>query len=182
MRKLLALLALLCLPQPVFAQGDMEASQVEEAAALVDKLQMDRQLDKLFTNLKGLFAENVVAGMTRNDVNGRMQKMLDTMPGGRDRFVSILGDEFVSAMRMRYPEFKAQAAQRYAELFSQQELHELNMFFSSGVGMKWLLNSSKLEEAMGEWGGKAGMKAGVEAMANTMQRIEAEQNDKEPSQ
>jgi len=171
------LLTLAFLPQAAFATDGAGAAKAEAASALIDRLQMERQLDAVFLGLKGLFAENVIASMTRSDKDGQMAGFFGALPGGRDRFAEILGDEFVTALRKRYPEFKQQAAAKYAEIFSAEELAQLNGFFGSGVGHKWLSNSPAIEQAMKEWGQKAGMQAGLEAMTSAMKRVSGEQND-----
>jgi len=181
MQSAFAALALVLLPQPAWAAEKTEDTYAA-ATALVEKLQFERVLDNAFVGLKDMFAANAIAGMLRDDKDGSMAQMFTVIPGGRDRFAEILGDEFLHSLRRQYPGFKADAAQQYTQIFSLDELDELNIFFSTGVGEKWLANSPKVERAMKLWGQKAGMKAGLEALTATIQRIESGQNDKEVSQ
>lgn len=148
------------------------AQNFAAASALVEKIQLERALDDMFVNLKGMFAENVVATMQRDDGNSAGKRFLDGVPGGRDRFVRILGDEFLTALRRHYPDFKKTTANEYAKAFTLDELNSLNAFFSSGAGEKWLTVSPQVEKAMGEWGEKIGMQAGAEAVTAAIARAQ----------
>ena len=163
-------LAILLAHAPANAEEKPAAASVTAASALVEKLQLERVLDNMFVNLKGMFAENVIATMMRDDRNGNGKQFFDSIPGGRDRFADILGEEFLTALRRQYPDFKSTAANEYAEAFTLKELDSLNMFFSSGVGEKWLAVSPQVEKSMGEWGQKAGMTAGAEAVSAAIAR------------
>lgn len=177
MRKLLTACAsvLLAGQVPLLAAEASPAANAE-ATALVEKIEIERVLDSMFVSLKSVFAENAIAGMTRDDSGGEMQNFFNSLPGGRDRFAQILGDEFLEALRRQYPEMKAAMAKEYATAFDLEELKALNIFFSTGVGQKWQATSPKIEKSMGEWGRKAGMKAGAEAFSAALKRIEAEQS------
>lgn len=141
-------------------------------------MQIERVLDSMFVNLKTMFAENAIAAMMRDDSGQRMDGFFSSIPGGRDKFSQILGDEFLSAMRRQYPEMKSVLAKQYMTAFSSDEIKSLNSFFSTGAGQKWLEISPKVEKAMGEWGQKAGMKAGAEAFSAAIKRVEAAQSGK----
>lgn len=176
MKKFSAILAasvLLFIPVPAMAADAAPSAQnLAAASLLVEKIQLERTLDQLFVNLKGMFAENVIAAMQRDDGNGAGKRFFDNIPGGRDRFSRILGDEFLAALRRRYPEFKNATSDEYAKAFTLDELNSLNAFFSSGAGEKWLALSPQIEKAMGQWGEKAGMQAGAEAVTAAIARAQ----------
>jgi hypothetical protein len=159
------------------AERGPSAGNIEAAAALVEKLELERVLDSMFSTLKNMFAENAIAAMTRDDSEGKMRDFFNALPGGRDRFAQILGDEFLEALRRQYPEMKMAMAKEYAAAFNRTELEELTGFFSTGVGQKWQAVSPQVEKSMGEWGRKAGMKAGAEAFAAAIKRLENGQAD-----
>ncbi len=163
--------------QQAWAEDPTSAGE-QAAKNLVERLELERKLDSMFGDVKQLFATSVIGEILRDDKSGNMAQMFERLPGGRDRFAEILGDEFVNAMRTRYPDFRAEAARHYAAIFTIAELNELNVFFSSGVGAKWQASSPAIEKAMNEWGQKAGMKAGAEAFAAAMERVEGEQKGK----
>ena len=151
-------------------QGD--PARVQLAASLVEKLDVQRTVDTMLNDLKGLFADNAIAAIEREN-----RDFFQTRPGGRERFNEILGEEFLVAMRARYPDLKKMTAQQYASFFTAQELQELQQFFSSGVGSKWLNVSPQLEGAMSKWGESAGTMAGAEAFVAALKRADAEQNN-----
>jgi hypothetical protein len=165
--------AILMLQVSANAAESPSSANIEAATTLIDKLDLERTLDSMFLNLKSMFAENAIAAMTRDDSDGKMRDFFNALPGGRDRFSQILGDEFLAALRRQYPEMKVAMAKEYAAAFTQEELGSLNGFFSTGAGQKWLAISPKLEKSMGEWGRKAGMKAGAEAFAAAIKQIES---------
>ncbi|MBO9576579.1 MAG: DUF2059 domain-containing protein [Sphingobium sp.] len=172
LRSLALASALALSAQPALAADEaISQARLDAATALVGKMDLERTLDSLFNTLKDMFAQNVVASMTRGSDGA---KFFDSMPGGRDRFETVLGEEFVASLRRLYPEFRQTAAREYAANFTEEELRVLNQFFSSGAGEKWRQMSPKLEAAMGKWGETAGMKAGTEAVTNTLDRLQAE--------
>jgi len=176
MKRLSSILAasvLLFTPVSAIAEdGSPSAQNLAAASALVEKIELERVLDNMFVNLKGMFAENVVATMQRDDSNGAGKHFLDSVPGGRDRFARILGDEFLASLRRRYPDFKKTTANEYAKAFTLDELNSLNAFFSSGAGEKWLSIAPQVEKAMGEWGEKIGMQAGAEAVTAAIAQVQ----------
>lgn len=162
---ILAASVLLFTPVSAIAEdGSPSAQKLAAASALVEKIELERVLDNMFVNLKSMFADNVIATMQRDDGNGAGKRFFDSLPGGRDRFARILGDEFLTAIRRQYPDFKNAASNEYAKAFTLDELNSLNAFFSTGAGEKWLAISPQVEKAMGQWGEKAGMQAGSEAV------------------
>ncbi|MPT48317.1 MAG: DUF2059 domain-containing protein [Sphingobium sp.] len=153
---------------------DSPANRLEAANALVAMLDMERTLDSMFANLKSLFAENVVANMSR-DPKGA--EFFNKVEGGRDRFSAVLADEFLAGLRARYPEFRAAAGKEYAKQFTVQELQQLTAFFGSGVGEKWRMVAPNIEKSMSAWGEQVGQKVGMEAMMTVMTRFQDEQQN-----
>lgn len=175
MRRVLGTLAAFVVsvtPISAIAGDAPSALHLAAATTLIEKLQMERSLDQMFVNLKGMFAENVIATMLRDDSNGSSKRFFDSIPGGRDRFADILGEEFVTSLRRHYPDFKKTASDEYAKAFTLEELNSLNAFFASGAGEKWLALAPQMEKTMGEWGEKAGMQAGAEAVTAAIARAQ----------
>lgn len=167
------------------APSSASANSETLAAAnrLVDLMQLDRVMDGMFGDLKGLFADNVIAALERDQTQASYLKTLfENGRGGREKFASILGEEFRAAMQSKYPAMKSVAAAEYSKLFALQELNELAAFFSSGVGAKWQAISPQIEQSVGQWGERAGMEAGSAALVNALKRADSEMLAKGNSQ
>src|SRR3546814_6425381 len=67
-----------------------------------------------------------------------VDELLANGEGGHDRFVAILSQEFMTSLKVRYPEIEAAVAQEYAARFTAAELDEITAFYSSGTGAKVL--------------------------------------------
>lgn len=181
-----ALLLVSCAVPAAQAQPNAQTASlgaVAEASKLVDQLEFERVLDSMFGNLQGIFADNVVAAMERDQKQASyLGDLFQNGRGGRERFSAILGEEFTKAMRAKYPGMKQAAADEYARLFTAEELSALTAFFSSGVGEKWRSLSAQIEAAMGKWGERAGMEAGGTALMNALKRADTEMLAKGNSQ
>ena len=151
------------------------AETLKSAEQVVRLLDMERAMDNMFNDMKGLFAENVIAALERDAAQSDYLRHLFTDGrGGRERFVQILGDEFVKSLQTHYGDMRKAAAEAYAQQFTDKELKELITFFSSGVGQKWRDKSPQIEAVMGQWGERAGMQAGSVALGAALQRAEVE--------
>lgn len=159
---------------PVRAAADTQQPGLNEAKELIELMKVESTIDMMFEKLGPLFGENVASSLERNQAQAMHMSEIKGKPGGRERFVAILGEEFLQAMRARYPDMKATAAKEYAGQFTPQELSSLTAFFRSGAGAKWLEKSPAMQASLSKWGEQAGQQAGSVAVVAALARADKE--------
>ncbi|MCM8732242.1 DUF2059 domain-containing protein [Hephaestia sp. GCM10023244] len=172
---------------PVQAQVQDAASPVVESAAAVDPaalaaaadllatMKLDDTLDRMFVGMSPLFAESVIGMLSQNPATKTsVDNLLANGEGGHDRFVAILSQEFMTALKARYPEIKTAVAREYAARFTAVELDEITAFYSSGTGAKVLRLIPEIQQVTAAAGSAIGEKAGEEAGRRAFERAERE--------
>src|SRR3546814_11426494 len=92
-----------------------------------------------------------------------VDNLLANGEGEHDRFVAILSQEFMTSLKVRYPEIEAAVAQEYAARFTAAELDEITAFYSSGTGATVLRLMPEIQQGTAAAGRTIGQKAGEEA-------------------
>ena len=151
------------------------ASAADPAAQLVETMQTERALASVFRDLGPLFGAQVVAQLEREEATrATIQEITTKGRGGRERLEQILAETFLAEMRKSFPEIKAELAAAYREKLTTAELEELNRFFSSGVGAKYVGLEPVFEAKLKSVGESVGMKVGMAVLPRAMERVEAE--------
>jgi len=159
---------------PAAAQPSAAAAR-GSAEALVDLMGIEAKLDKTFAALGSAFGGLVIAqAQTEPQGAAWVNGLIAKLPGGRDRLVQILGEEYLKEIRKTYPALKAKVAEAYRGHFTDAELQEMIRYYSSGVGAKQLAFEAELQDIMAESGREAGREAGSAAAVAAMRRAERE--------
>lgn len=149
--------------QPLTVSSDEEA-RIRIAGELLDLTGYDRQLDFIFEKLSPLFSQGVI-GALQGDPAAKavVDELITKGKGGQGRFVAILGEEFLKAIKAQYPQIRASAAKEYAAAFSREELEAITTFYRTPAGAKSLRVLPDLQAKLGAAGQQFGRIAGMQA-------------------
>jgi hypothetical protein len=158
-------LALAAAPQAAPAPRPVSA----DARRIVAALGLDRQVAFMTGTLAPLFARQVLATLGSDPA---FKAQLATAEG-RARLETVLREEFEKAFRGRIPELVEAIARDYDAKLSPAELHSVAAFLSGGAGARWAATLSDVQQASSAVGAQLGAKAGAEAYAAVLARMDA---------
>ena len=166
-------------PVPTTASPSTDAARLDAARRLIETMNIDGTLDRMFVSLTPLFAESVI-GMLSQDprIEAAVDNLINNGEGGHDRLVAILSQEFMQSLHSRYPQLKMEIAREYAADFTAAELDEITAFYSTGTGAKVLRLMPEIQEKITAAGRKIGERAGQEAGARAFDRAAREMLNK----
>lgn len=170
--RVFALCLAVLLASPAAAQTSA-AGTITTARAIVARMQLDGVMDKMFEQVMPLMTANVVNAMQQDSSAPSALKARLSRKEGREQVSAIVADEFLKAIRARYPEFSEGAAEEYRKAFSEDELKSVLAFYSSPVGAKLLAIQPRLQQTLSEQGRAIGRDAGVAAFPKIKARLDA---------
>jgi len=152
-----------------------------KATALVTLLKGEQLVDRMYTRMAPLAALQVAAMLEAGPATRPYsERLANRLPGGRERLVAVLGEEFLSEMRKTIPEVMLAAAVAYDRRFTPAEMDDMIRFFSSGTGAKYLSLQPDMQRELEPIGGALGEKAGEAAAPKALRRAEQEAGIKDP--
>lgn len=164
-------------PAPVASAAKPSAKAVE----LVKLMKADRVLERLFTTLAPVTAEAAIGAMRQDPQTAAyLDDLMRRLPGGHDRLVALLSEEFLGEMRKGYPTVQGAAAALYDRHFTPAELDDMIRFFGSGTGAKFATLQPQLQAEMEPIGQALGLEAGMKAGPAALRRAEQEADAKRP--
>jgi hypothetical protein len=152
-----------------------------QAIALVAVLKGDVIVDRMYAQMAPLAAVQVAAMMDAGPATRPYaERLANRLPGGRERLVALLSEEFLREMRKTTPELMRAAAAYYDRRFSPDEMDEMIRFFSSGTGAKYISVQPDMQRELEPIGQALGEKAGKIAAPRALRRAEQEAGGKAP--
>lgn len=157
-------------PPPPVVAAPADPARLAAAARLVELVNLDATLDRTFVALAPVFAQAVIGIVTEDAGTRQVIAAIDAKPDGRRRFVAILSQEYMRAIRSQYPALKQGAAAEYAALFTLDELEAITAFYGTAAGAKLLRLMPDLQERLAKRGNMLGQGAGEVAGRRAMER------------
>jgi hypothetical protein len=163
-------------PEPRAASATpADPAALAVARQIVAVVHTDQTMDRMMIQFAPVFGTTVVNAMLADPASASVaNKIIATGTGGRAKLEAIFSQEFMVAVRKRYPDLEEQVAHEYASLFSADELKQILAFYSSGVGAKALRLMPEIQTKMSLAGQALGKDAGKEAGQRGFERAQKE--------
>ena len=182
MMVMLFLLAALAVPtnQPdppvsTAAEGPVEPARLAVARDLMKAMRLEQSYDEMFKDLAPIMASGTLGMLSANPDT---KPLVDAISARGDdfqiRLMSLLSEEYLEAMRRRYPRMIELTAQEYARTFTLEELRTYVAFYAAPSGARMLQQQPALQMKLRSLGQAVGRDAGGEAAKRALERAEKE--------
>ena len=176
-----SLLAALAVPSsqsaPVASEphGPVEPARLSVARDLMTAMRLEQSYDMMFKDLAPIMASGTLGMLSANPDT---KPLVDAISArGSDyqiRLMSLLSEEYLEAMRRRYPRMIELTAQEYARTFTLEELKAYVAFYAAPSGARMLEQQPALQTKLRNLGQAVGREAGGEAAKRALERAEKE--------
>jgi hypothetical protein len=170
------LLFLATAPAAAMANEAATSAPVEDARAILIASDTEKMLDFMFTQLVPLMESSFLGEIGKTESGAEMIKQINTKyPGGQAGFTKRLAELMMANLRSEYPNILEQTAKQYASEIPPADLVAIRAFMESNAGKSMAAAQPKLQQKLGaigeEAGRRAGIKAGTQLMAETLEYL-----------
>ena len=145
------------------------------AVAYLKAIRFEQTLDRVYAQLTPMFGLQAVTSLEADPkTRAFASELFQKLPGGRNRFAQLAGEEFQRELRKTYPAIDAAYGAAVDSHFTPAEIDELTRFFSGGAGAKYLDLQAPMQAEMETFLRGLGMQAGIAAGIGAVRRAARE--------